>query len=46
LLSGAGPEVLGRVHTHFPTVPILTKPMHRTTLTLMMGDIYDKCSLQ
>jgi two-component system phosphate regulon response regulator PhoB len=32
VLSGAGPEVLGRVHTQFPTVPILTKPMLRNTL--------------
>lgn len=32
VLSGAGPDVLGRLHRTFPTVPILTKPMQLSTL--------------
>jgi CheY-like chemotaxis protein len=32
VLSGAGSDVLGRVHRAFPNVAILTKPMHRSAL--------------
>ena len=32
VLSGAGPDVLGRVRTAYPTISILTKPMHCSTL--------------
>jgi len=32
VLSGAGPEVLRRIQAAFPSVAILTKPMHRSVL--------------
>jgi DNA-binding response OmpR family regulator len=40
VLSGADPETLDRVHTHFPTVPILTKPMYRSTLLQTIAETH------